>query len=434
MNQINSSNPHIISPPTNFLVFNDNGTCILHKHPLNVNLEQSFKGILQAIYYTASDSNYQLNLISTEEGCLAFRKYERDGLTILLAITLPNAFSDDTKSEGVMLSSLDWIYNLLVVQIGYFDLFHCTSPTEVEKAKKFFEIFTPAINFFIENHGWMSFLIGCEKRVDIGKEESYVIKNYLDKLKQSINQDFVALFFNDSMLWCSSEYLGISVVDRICFSVVSGIYNSGDISECPVYFSATPMENNSNGNIPYKLITVNLSYGVRLLIVTDLCYQSMNLISCISTVFDEFFLSKLNNIKINTALESEIINSICSGMLVINLENRSWKSLLDNSLLNVFETLFTSVGFVKLNGVGGCFSGISSGCGGIGFSDSLSLSGYEDGDEFYLKTDDYVFYYLQLKNLSIYILFPAETQISNINEVKMVLKAQKKLLDEEKKN
>ena len=53
-------------------------------------------------------------------------------------------------------------------------------------------------------------------------------------------------------------------------------------------------------------------------------------------------------------------------------------------------------------------------------------------EEFYMKTNDYLFYFLQLKNLFMFILFPNNIKTENINEVKNILTQMKVQVEENK--
>ena len=90
--------------------------------------------------------------------------------------------------------------------------------------------------------------------------------------------------------------LSLDITDRLIFLMLSNIYCEHEISQIPIYFSKTLLENDGTGKVPYKMFTVNLnpSNKAKLIILSD-SNLNMKLLSDSfnSNFFDEFFLSRL---------------------------------------------------------------------------------------------------------------------------------------------
>lgn len=404
----------------NFLVFNEVGTCLYHKEPNNNLLDPSFKGILQALFFTASEFNFSTKVLSTECGLIAYRKFEYKDSTILLCLIFPNNFGDETLTEVITQNILHFIYNAMLMHIGYYDLFHSSSPIEVEKIKKFFEIYTPTIDFILFNYSDPRFVFSCEKRYDINRDSLYSIKSYMESMKQSLKQDFVCLMINDGVIWSSSEWYGIESTDRILFTLIASLYSSDDISEIPIYFASTVIENNATGNIPFKMISTSLTGDLRLVTISDMSINISSVIDALGKQ-DEFFLQRLSNITIQMLFENETLNSSCSSMMVLNSSNKSYKVLVDEQKTFLFRELILNCNF--------CIKPITI-LSNIVNETKEESSQTQLSDEFYIKGVDFTLYYIQISNLFVFVLFPAAISFSEINEVKSAIEGIKKGVDE----
>jgi hypothetical protein len=97
----------------------------------------------------------------------------------------------------------------------------------------------------------------------------------------------------------------LDVVDRLLFQTISQVYGESDISEFPIYFSKTPLENDKTGKSSFKLFNINLVYSKnsKLIIVADSSLTISRLYNSLKTkVFDEFFLSRLLSYEIDLHL------------------------------------------------------------------------------------------------------------------------------------
>lgn len=407
----------------NLYIFNDSGTCILHKEPIIPNVENAYKGILQALYYTSKDNNFSLKTISTEDATISFKKFDHKENSILICIISPNDYGDENLAEEVIENFLTIVYYSLVMHIGLFDLFNNNSPIEQEKCKKFFEIYSFTLDYIIENFNLVPIMFQCEKRIDIGKEISFTIKNYMDKLKSKLSLEFVGMYFNDGLIWNSNEWLLLNSIDRVLISILCNFYFEQDIAEIPIYIASTETKFKTEGVFPYKLIVINVTYGVKLVCICDLNYSSNILVEGISNCFDEFLLLKLNSIKIQYSLNEEILNNYCSSILIINAHNKSYKNLLDTTKINLISEI------IRNNSL--CLNSLKI----IHQYKNGNISTVNDelySEEFYIKSWDYFFYYLQLENLFIYVLLPSTSNEEKICKVKDVLEKLKKQVDESK--
>lgn len=401
----------------NLLVFNENGTCLVHKEPYNSILDASFKGIIQALFYTSDEFSFDIKTISTDEGVITYKKYEHKESSILVCLIFPNNFGDENLLDTCMDNLFKFLYHALLMHIGYYDLFHVNTNIEIEKIKKFFEIYNHTVEYILGNYSNPSILLTSEQRVDVNKDSNYSIKNYMDTIKQEVNQDFMALYFNNGLIWNTNEWLILNPIDRILFSIISTLYHSQDISEIPVYFSATVMENNATGIVPFKLIVIEITYGVKLICVSDTNYKLSNILEAFKNKFDEFFLSRLNNLKIQNVFENELINTTCSSIMIVNTIDKSYKCLLDTTKSDLLNNTIINCNFSN-----NVIQVISQ---NLGNSTEIQTDDPSYSEEFYMKTNFYIFYFLQLQNLFIFVLFPPTTSVNQINEVKAVLQNMK---------
>jgi hypothetical protein len=122
----------------NFFIYSDNGSCI-YKLSSECSIDQSMQGIIQALYYTASDYHSEIKIISTEMGVLSYKSYTHNDKSLLFAIIFPDNFGDEELCELLTERLIDYLYNILVIHIGFVDLF-CNSQNEIEMLKKLIDV------------------------------------------------------------------------------------------------------------------------------------------------------------------------------------------------------------------------------------------------------------------------------------------------------
>jgi hypothetical protein len=128
-----------LTPHYYFYIYSDNGTCI-YKLSGDNNFDQSMQGIIQALYYTASDFHSELKIISTEMGVLAYKSYTHNEKSLLFAIIIPDNFGDEELCELITERIIEYLYNVLVIHVGLTDLFS-SSQNEIELLKRLIDVF-----------------------------------------------------------------------------------------------------------------------------------------------------------------------------------------------------------------------------------------------------------------------------------------------------
>lgn len=238
----------------------------------------------------------------------------------------------------------------------------------------------------------------------------------------------MCLLYNNSIIWNSNEWLGIDCTDRVLMLLVANLYSNSDISEIPIYFAGTLIENNATGHVPFKLITVNLTSEIKMIIISDSSLKLSSVIECLSDQ-DDFFLQRIKSITPHYLMENELINTICISLLIINIETKSFKILIDETKLGLFNDIILNCSLSKkmLYLIPNFLSSNSQ----------ASKDKVKDGsehlkaeDEFYIKGDNYIMYHLQIKNLFIFILFDSIVLHQQINEVKQILEGMKTSIEE----
>lgn len=89
--------------------------------------------------------------------------------------------------------------------------------------------------------------------------------------------------------------------------MISNLYADSDINMTPIYFAKTTLENEATGKIPYKLFSLNLlqtnTMNCKLTLLTDSACTMEHVSNSInSSVFDEYFLSRLYKFKNSTSI------------------------------------------------------------------------------------------------------------------------------------
>ena len=96
-----------------FFIYTDYGAC-LYKLSSEKEFDASMQGVLQALYFTSQDLNYEINLVTTEFGLLAYKlfSYPCDKTkSLLLYLIIPNYFGDEELTEKIVVKTLEYIYN-----------------------------------------------------------------------------------------------------------------------------------------------------------------------------------------------------------------------------------------------------------------------------------------------------------------------------------
>ena len=218
--------------------------------------------------------------------------------------------------------------------------------------------------------------------------------------------DLIAITVKNIIVWASSDWLNIEIIDRILFLIISEIYCEGDYNEIPIYFSNTPLEDEGIGKIPYKFFIVKLLKDTKILFLSD---NEININSIDLNIFDDFFISRIIGMKNNLFFNNEIIDN--------NYYLKTYKIMIDENLENIFEKFI-------INNV---FSNMI-------FIDEENENLIDDKsfitDEFYIKDDsNFTFYYYKINYLTFFILFDRETTFDDINIVKVTLKTLKENFD-----
>ena len=198
-------------------------------------------------------------------------------------------------------------------------------------------------------------------------------------------------------------------MDRILFLIISDLYGDGDFNEIPIYFSSTPLEDEGLGKVPYKLFLINLIKDTKILILSD---NECTINKIDMNVFDDFFVSRIINMKNISIFHNSIIDNCARSIIVYNSILKTYKVMLDENLVGIFEK------FILNN----CFSNI--------LFENLKENTQEMTDEFYVKDDsNFTFYYYKVDSITFLMLFHKETTFDDINSVKLILKASKDKFD-----
>ncbi len=194
-------------------IYSDNGSCIYKLSSENI-FDQSLQGIFQALFYTATDYNFDIKSLSTDFGLLSFKSYKqnrdhkdnKDDKSLLFAIILPNYYGDEELAEHFADRLLDYIYHALVMHIGLKDLYTFLSSSEIEVLKKLIETYEPTIKYILSNTNNLSLILKSEKKYEIKKEVLYPIKHYLDSFRNFLKVDFLCLTINSTIVWASPDW------------------------------------------------------------------------------------------------------------------------------------------------------------------------------------------------------------------------------------
>ena len=422
----NESSDKNTQPYFKLFIYSDSGTCIYKlktedmKNTINNN--ESFdedsdnegvdkelgaiQGIIQAAYFTPLDLECEVHMIATDVGLLSYKAFTYEKNILLLALIFPNYYADETLSHRISKLLLDYIYNFLLMNIGKKFLFKFGNSSEIEKLRRIIDIYSYGIHYILNNHSSLTFLLKAEKKLQIDKDIIYSIKHYIEKLKKSIKKDIFCLTVDNNIVWASSDWLNIHITDRILFLLLSKVFSSGDLMELPIYFTKTQLEDEGVGISPYKIIIVNLMKNTKLLIITD---NNLELENLDFSFFDDFFITKLNQMKRITKFGNDILDTYLKGAVVHNKFLKSYKIMGDEDLKEVYENFLINNVFTNFlfDNEGECLS-----------------------DQFYIKDNNFfTFYYYKINALCFLLLFDKETSFEDINAVTSTLKALKDSFD-----
>ncbi len=366
----------------------------------------AIQGIIQAICFTPMDLNCELHMISTDVGLLAYKAFTYENNTLLLALIFPNYYSDETLSHRISQLLLNYIYNFLLMTIGKKTLYKFSNSNEIGKLRKIIDIYNDGIHYILNNHSSLTLLLKAEKKLQIEKDIIYSIKHYLEKLKKSIKVDLICLTIENSVVWASSEWLNIHIMDRILFLMTSEIYCESDFHELPIYFTKTQLEDEGLGITPYKLIAINLMKDTKLIIITD---NELELENIDFSFFDDFFMSRITTMNRITKFNNDVLDTYLKGAVIHNKFLKTYKIMGDEALKEIYENFLINNVFTNFmfDNDGECMS-----------------------DQFYVKDNNYfTFYYYRIDALCFLLLFDKETSFDDINAVTTKLKALKESFD-----
>lgn len=388
-----------------FFIFSENGNC-LHKITTDTNFEPSLQGILQALYFTATDYNCEIKTISSDNGILGYKSYNYKEKNILFALVVPNYFGEEELADIILERTIDYLFNILVIHIGYVDLFNHNSQTDLEKLKKMLENYDYSLKHILKNFRNLSFMLKSEKKFEVSKDILYPIKHYFENFKNILKVDFVCFVVNESVVWASSDWLALEITDRLLFVMISHLYSENDMNEIPIYFAKTLLEDESTGKIPFKLFTTNLTHNAKLLILADMTMNIKRISDNFTfSNFDEFFMSRITNFKNITSLNNNLVDSTVKSILIINSHLKTHKIMIDESFEETFSNFIENTHF------------------------STALFKKNSFDEFYVKDNLHTFYYYKIAALTFLIIYDKNIPFDDINSVKITLKTFKEQFD-----
>ena len=85
----------------NFFIYTDTGSCIFKSVSSKTSEDEigAMNGIIQALFFSASDLKGSINFLSTDLGTLTYKSYQYKDNTILFALIFPNFYADETIAE-----------------------------------------------------------------------------------------------------------------------------------------------------------------------------------------------------------------------------------------------------------------------------------------------------------------------------------------------
>lgn len=400
-----------------FFIYSDTGSCI-YKHSSQTASPESIgamQGIIQALFFSSHDLNCTLHLLSTDLGALAYKHFTFKDNVLLLCIIFPNFYGNESLTEQIVLNLLDLIYRCLLIHIGITDLFSFNKSNDIEMLRRYLEIYEQSITHLITHHSSLQYLLKAERKYEIEKDTIYSVKYYLEKIKNKLKLDLVCLTIRNVVVWASNDWLNIDISDRLIFIMIAELYGNYDINEIPIYFSKTLLEDEGIGKISYRLFSVNLMKDTKMILLSD---NDVTIDAIDLTIFDDFFISRIINMKNIVVFNNDIIDQNAKCVVVVNTIARTFKVMLDEGESEKMWKFIVNCAFVK-----DLFENEST--NNTNTSNALTYS------EFYLKNfDEETFYFYKADNeITFLLLFDKDKTFDDINSVKLTLKNMKDVLD-----
>jgi hypothetical protein len=196
--------------------------------------------------------------------------------------------------------------------------------------------------------------------------------------------------------------------------MIAELYGNYDINEIPIYFSKTLLEDEGIGKISYRLFSVNLMKDTKMILLSD---NDVTIDAIDLTIFDDFFISRIINMKNIIVFNNDIIDQNAKCVVVVNTVARTFKVMLDEGESEKMWKFIVNCAFVK-----DLFENESTNNTN---NNALTYS------EFYLKNfDEETFYFYKADNeITFLLLFDKDKTFDDINSVKLTLKNMKDVLD-----
>ena len=230
----------------NFFIFTDTGSCVFRatskNNANNFNDIGAMQGIIHALFFSSLDLKCNFHCLTTELGCLGYKPYIYKDNILLLALIFPNYYADENLCNTIIQNLIDYLYHICLIHIGITDLFSFKTSNDIEKLKRYLEIISPSIQYILNNHSNLNLLLFAEKKYEIDKDLIYSVKYYLERLKSKLKVDLICLTVKNTVIWASSDWLNLDIMDRILFLIINDLYYNGDFNEIIIYFLSTALE------------------------------------------------------------------------------------------------------------------------------------------------------------------------------------------------
>jgi hypothetical protein len=198
--------------------------------------------------------------------------------------------------------------------------------------------------------------------------------------------------------------------------MIAELYGNYDINEIPIYFSKTLLEDEGIGKISYRLFSVNLMKDTKMILLSD---NDVTIDAIDLTIFDDFFISRIINMKNIIVFNNDIIDQNAKCVVVVNTVARTFKVMLDEGESEKMWKFIVNCAFVK-----DLFENEST-------NNTNTNNNALTYNEFYLKNfDEETFYFYKADNeITFLLLFDKDKTFDDINSVKLTLKNMKDVLD-----
>lgn len=194
-----------------FFIYTDSGSCLYKlssEKDKDKEFDKSIQGILQALYFTSTDVNSELKLLTCDYGLLSYKSFKQENTdnSLLFALILPNTFGDEDLALMISHRILDYIYYCLVMHIGIIDFYTFSSNIQIDSLKKLIDLYEPSICYILNNYQSLPLLLQSEKRLEVKNEVLYPIRHYLENMKNSLKISFMSFYVNDSLVWNNIDW------------------------------------------------------------------------------------------------------------------------------------------------------------------------------------------------------------------------------------